>query len=296
MRGTEADAEALRGGPPRRRARRLRHELLIRARVASGTYRVLPDFVVVGAMKAGSTTLFDLIGQHPRVRTATKEVRYFDLYHRRSLRWYSAHLPPGGRAARDWLTGEATPSYLYDERVPERVAAALPGVKAIALVRHPIDRTYSHYQHNRANGFETLSFDEALAAEPARLAHYRDGYERGERQATARFNLFSYVRRSMYADQIARWQEALGAQQLLVVRSEDLFADPYPTIANVFGFLGLDDARINATAKNTRDYAPLGGTQRALLAQTFGPDVARLESMLGRTLGWDLPTDLRSGA
>lgn len=276
-------------GPPRRRQQRALEELKTAWRMATKPRRRLPDFIVIGAMKAGSTTAYDIICQHPSVRSAVKkEIRYFDLYHRRPLAWYRAHFPLSKSSPSGLISGEATPSYLFDELVPGRVAQRLPDVKVIALLRNPVARTYSHYQHNVANGFESLSFDAALDAESARLARYRAGYEAGDRQATSRYNLFAYAGRSMYSGQVERWHSALGADRVLVIQSEDLFRNPDDSIGTMFEFLDLDTEPVNATARNTRDYAALPNDRQKQLADVFRNDVLRLETLLGREFSWDL--------
>jgi hypothetical protein len=130
-------------------------------------------------------------------------------------------------------SGEASPYYLFHPHVPGRVAEHLPGVKLIALLRDPVQRAYSHYQHEVAGGFETLSFEEAIEAEPARLA--------GETErllAEPLYNSFahqhhSYVARGHYAEQLDRWRPLFGDGQLLMLSSERFFADPGRTFGRV---------------------------------------------------------------
>ena len=135
-----------------------------RARLATASARRLPDFLVIGAQRAGSTSLFAQLCEHPGVAAPShKEIHYFDLQSFRGLRWYRSHFPPAGRS-RGRITGEASPYYLFHPAVPARVAEALPDVRLVALLRDPVARAYSQYQLSVRDGHETLGFEEALAS------------------------------------------------------------------------------------------------------------------------------------
>jgi hypothetical protein len=138
-------------------------------RLGSGRLRVLPDFIIIGGQRCGTTALFNLLGQHPCVETShPKEVHYFDLQYARPLNWYRQHFPTmmsmRARALRGRrvVSGEPSPYYLFHPRVPERLHD-LPGTRLIALLRNPVDRAYSHYQHEVRLGVETLPFEDAIA-------------------------------------------------------------------------------------------------------------------------------------
>src|SRR6266480_7948081 len=148
-------------------------------RVLRGTYRAygrataslrpLPDFLILGAQKAGTTALYAYLRQHPEITGPSwKEVSFFDRHYARGEAWYRGNFPNSLRA-RGKLVGEASPSYLFHPLAPERVAGLVPEAKLIALVRNPVDRAYSHYQHEVALGREPLSFEDAVAAEYERL-------------------------------------------------------------------------------------------------------------------------------
>ncbi|HEV2894458.1 MAG TPA: sulfotransferase, partial [Actinomycetota bacterium] len=141
--------------------------------------RLLPDYLIIGAQRAGTTSLHRYLIQHPGVRTTlrTKGVHFFDTAYGRGMSWYASRFPTkltawyvARRHGVELRTGEASPYYLFHPHVPARVAEHLPQVRLIALLRDPVGRAYSHYQHEVARGFETLSFEEAIEAEPARLA------------------------------------------------------------------------------------------------------------------------------
>ena len=161
---------------------------------------------------------------HPPLR---KEVQFLSVHWDRGLPWYH-HFPVAGGP--EQRTCEASPYYLFHPAAPVRAAAALPAARFIALLREPSARALSHHAHNRANGVEPLSIEDALAAERDRLDADRDG---------SAHRLYSYVARGLYAEQVTRWRDAVG-DRLLVLLSDDLFRDPRQTFDRVQAFVGLD--------------------------------------------------------
>ncbi len=152
-----------------------------RARLATAGARRLPDFLVIGAQRAGSTSLFAQLCAHPGVAAPShKEIHYFDLQSFRGPRWYRSHFPPVA-SSRGRITGEASPYYLFHPAVPARVAEALPEVRLIALLRDPVARAYSHYQLSVRDGHEHARFRGGVAGR-ARAPGRRGGAAAGRRR------------------------------------------------------------------------------------------------------------------
>lgn len=142
-------------------------------RILTAPIRVLPDFIIIGAQRAGTTSLFEYVSHHPCIGCSFgKELHFFDNLKgsfQKGLMWYRAHFPsyPYMYLAkkvrgRDMITGEASPYYLFHPLAATRIARVLPRVKLIAILRNPVDRAYSHYHHNAKYKRETLSFEAAL--------------------------------------------------------------------------------------------------------------------------------------
>jgi hypothetical protein len=187
----------------------------------------LPDFLVLGTQKGGTTTLHQLLDAHPEVfLPSCKEVHYFDLNHQQQPNWYGAHY---ARATPAQHCGDITPFYLFHPEVPQRIHALIPQALLIVLLRDPVERALSQVFHARRKGFETLPPEEALAAESQRLTS-GDPYH---------LQKHSYVSRSRYLEQLDRYEALFPAAQLLVLRSENLFANPEATWQRLQGFLGL---------------------------------------------------------
>src|SRR5690348_6863383 len=135
--------------------------------------RLLPDFLVIGTQRGGTTSLYHYLQAHESIAPSSiKEIHFFDRKYARGLAWYRGHFPTGAekwyaqRLRRQaFVTGEASPVYLFHPHVPARVKQALPAVKLIVLLRNPVDRAYSQYYHAVELGLETRPFEEAIGDE-----------------------------------------------------------------------------------------------------------------------------------
>ena len=234
----------------------------------------LPDFVIIGTMKGGTTYLYHLLSQHPLVEPAAfKEPHYFDLvYDDEGVEWYRRCFPAPRRKDGRWtITGEASPGYIFHPLVPERMAKVIPQARLIAVLRNPVDRTYSAYHHRVRNGLETRTFEEAVEASLG------DDSE--------------YLSESIYVDQLLRWTQFFDREQLLVLKSEDFFESPQQTLKTVLSFLGLPGWEPGASDLGERRNA--GGYEEGMdlatrrkLEEYFGPHNRRLYEFLGTDFGW----------
>jgi hypothetical protein len=267
---------------------------VLHARRASASRRALPDFLLIGAQKAGTTSMYSYLAAHPGVRPAArKEVHFFDVNYARGENWYRAMFPTqralGGAAGPGRsITGEASPYYLFHPLAAERAARLVPDARLIVLLRDPVERAWSHYLHEVAAGRETLSIEDALDAESSRLAGAEDAIRSGQpAAAVARHRNFSYVARGRYAEQIRRWRRHYPVEAFVVVDAADLFADPGRAWRQVVDFLDLDPAvQPRFDAHNRGSGAPLDRGVRDRLAAEFDAPNRDLELLLGMTLSW----------
>ncbi len=259
----------------------------------------LPDFIILGEMKCGTTTLWDLLSRSPRVFLPDdKELHFFGSY---------AKFPQHGRYEHDGLAryaalfesapgdaycGEATPNYLSDAGACRRIREALPEVRLLAVLRDPVDRAWSHYWHQIRRGTETLGFTDALEAEADRLSSGTDD----DRM------MFGYVHRGRYAEHLNMYADAFGAEALHVVLLPDLKRDPAGTMRGVFEHLGLSADAIPAdlapAGKNRADYPKWPAVDRATraarrVADAGGPWARSTAAAVGR---WTRPWRTYRGA
>jgi len=270
-------------------------------RATSGA-RVLPGALIIGAQKAGTTSLFNFLTRHPGVvgpASGIKELHFFDSSVREEA-GYRSHFPTAvevgrvrGRLGFEPAVMEGTPYYLAHPCVPGRVKDLLPGAKLIACLREPIARAISHHRHNMRKGHDAIgSFAEAVRAEPERLAGLEGKLLSGELSSSYAHRNYSYLERGKYADQLSRWFDAFGAERVRVVIAEEMFADPGGTVRDLAGFLGIGEADLGSFPESGRDpgaAASKGIEDSALRAELegyFAEPNERLAAMLGRDLPW----------
>lgn len=259
-------------------------------RQATSGLRLLPNFLIIGAARAGTTSLYSYLIRHPDVDAPThKELHFFDLNFALGVDWYRRHfpaVPPGNRSGT--ITGEASPYYLFHPVVPARVRATVPGIRLIALLRNPVDRAYSQHQLARRHGRDELEFEEAIEAETSRLEGETARMTREPDYQSVAHRHHSYLARGLYAEQLERWLTHFPREQLLVIRSEDFFAEPAPVHAETLRFLELPPHELGEyRAYNQRPYEGLTQEMRGELSRYFAEPNRRLERLLHRDFGWD---------
>jgi Sulfotransferase domain len=242
-------------------------QLRVEARTPTGGWRPLPDVLLIGAQRSGTSTLYRHLGRHPDVAPSLrKEVEYFSRRYGRGERWYRAHFALG--LGRPRLRFEATPDYLFHPVAAERAAVVVPHARLVVMLRDPIARAWSHYHHMVGLGHERLDFMDAVQAEAERTAPDLARLRIDSLHDPVALLRYSYVARGRYAEQLARWCARFPADRLLVVRSEDFFADPAREFRRIVAFLGL---RPWAPA----DFVNVSRQRRAVVPPT--PEAARAE-------------------
>jgi len=256
--------------------------------------RGLPDFLVIGAQRSGTTTLFYDLCRHPQVAgSPVKEVHFFDHHFARGVDWYRSFFPPTAAQERtrrrggDLLGGEATPNYLFHPAAPGRAAETVPHARLIAILRDPVGRAYSHYRKSVERRVERLSFEEALAAEEGRLAGEEERLLADQGHRSIHHRHHAYVARGLYAEQLERWFARFPRQRFLVLRAEDFFTSPRKVYATTLDFLGLEPYDPGGFgARNPNAYEPPPDEARGLLERRFAEPNARLADLLGTPVWW----------
>jgi hypothetical protein len=259
--------------------------------------RVLPDFIIIGARKCGTTSLYEYLVQHPAVLPAlSKELFYFDHLYAKGTSWYRRHFPTHiekwvnekthGRRA---ITGEATPSYFYHPKIAHRIAEVLPNVKLILLLREPVAAAYSAYQFGIKMGTytaEEVVFEKVIAAE---LAYLKQGGELFYREGkTFAINpRCTTLARHAYIELIKPWLEVFDRSQIKIILSEDLFTSPARVCKEVQEFLGLPIYELASYEQfNRNNYQKVESEVVSQLQGFFSPFNDRLEHFLGRNMNW----------
>ncbi|MCB0213147.1 MAG: sulfotransferase domain-containing protein [Anaerolineae bacterium] len=253
-------------------------------------WRTLPDFIIIGAMKSGTSSLFHYLTQHPGIKaSATKEIHFFDWQYNKGETWYRAFFPYEGRRRGDFLTGEATPYYLFCPHTPQRIHTLIPHVKLIALLRNPTERAISHYFHSVRVGREKLPLLEALQAEEERIEEAWNAIQHSMSSNSSPLTWFTYKRRGLYIEQLQRYWRYFGREQILVESSEAFFQDPNATLSRVFDFLGVENRPhiADLSRKNKgHNRQDVPNAVYEYLDRYFQPHNTQLAEALQQEMGW----------
>ena len=238
---------------------------------------MLPNFLIAGVQKGGTTAIFAVLRKHPQIfMSEKKEVSFFwkDNLYSRGVAWYENYFRgcKGEKAV-----GEASPSYLYSTVAPERIARSLPNVKLIFSLRNPIDRAYSQYWHHRRRLVEGLSFEEAIA--------------RGDR---------GFLPRGFYYEQLMRYLNNFPRENILIQVYDDLKNDPHGFYKRCFEFLKVDDAFVCPEMGQIINHSPIPNNLAyrwllehphltSYLPRGRGRGLAMKPLRLGRTVSYPYP-------
>lgn len=259
-------------------------------RLATSFARKAPDFLIIGAQKSGTSSLYEQICYHPNIRKAArKEVHYYDWTYNRGEFWYRAHFPLKWRNS--VLTGEATPHYLYHPLAAQRIYNDNPDIKLIIVLRDPTERTLAHYRHEVRHGNENLSPVEALKRPENARSRY-DQLVSNPSKFNRRDQLYSYVTRGYYLLQIKQYLRYFDRNNILVLNSIDLFDKPKDTVSMAWDFLGLtskmDDSKFDFAPMNVNPNQKLNdkAVQEKLKTHFYNHN-EMLFDYLGKDFGWN---------
>lgn len=265
--------------------------------------RRLPDYLIIGTKKGGTTSLINWLLNHPHVARMfppaqkLKSSHYFDINYARGPDWYRSHFPTrrslGRRASRlqgSVIVGEASPYYMFHPAAAQRAWETNPRAKVITLLRDPVSRAYSNYWDRRATGTEDLpTFEAAISAEGGRLS--KVDYERLVSDPT--FYSFghdnhSYLARGRYLEHLSSWLDAFPRNQILILKAEDMFAHPEAVYARVQRYLEVPEiGEIPLEKFNERARPPMAAETRSQLVDYYRPHNAALYEALGENFAWE---------
>ncbi len=239
-----------------------------------------PKFIIIGSQRCGTTSLYTYLAEHPQILSPIKkEMDFFSWHFHRGIDWYWAHFPPMPQGG-EFITGEASPSYFDFREAPERLYSACPEAKLIVLLRNPVDRAISHFYRLKGLNWEGRSLDRAISDEIERLNQNPEdiiGEEPG-----------NYLARGRYIEFIKNWLAFFPQEQLLILKSEDLYAGAATTVNHVLAFLELPEYQLSEYQNaNPGSYQRVNESVRQLLSDYFKPYNQQLEEYLGRKFDWE---------
>ncbi|WP_164525487.1 sulfotransferase domain-containing protein [Siminovitchia acidinfaciens] len=220
----------------------------------------LPDFIIMGEMKCGTTALYRYITDHPKVEPAKrKELAFFHAYYDKGIEWYKSQFPD----CEQCMTGEAT-GYLKFPNVARKIHKVLPKIKLILILRNPVDRAYSHYHMHLRKGIISIPFEKAIQGKS------------------------TYLDKGIYVRKLKRWMEIFPREQFHIVQSEKLYKQPQKTMDEIFKFLGLPRYKLNVyDHHNAGSYSKMNSETRKKLVDYYKPYNEELYQLLGEKFNWD---------
>ncbi len=264
-------------------------------RVITRSTRALPDFIIIGAGQCGTTSLFHYLSQHPNIYPSSKkEINFFDDNFEKGISWYKLHFPTFFQkfyckdiCKKNFITGEATPHYLFNPLVPKRVKQTVPKIKLILILRNPVYRAYSHYSKDVAIGRQTLSFPEIIHQKEKLLKNQKII---NKNQNSTSFNIMDslYFSRGIYVDQLKNWMEVFPKEQFLILKTEDMQINLTKTLTKVIEFLNIPNFQLKDVQRmNEGKYKKMDIISRKFLIEFYRPHNQRLYKYLGYDFGWD---------
>ncbi len=263
----------------------------------TGPFHILPNFLIIGCPKCGTTSLYEYLIQHPYIHSAQgKEIDYFDRLYDRGLNWYKIKFPSKPSKffsekflKKPFISGEATPRYLEHPHAINNIKKTIPNSKFIILLRNPIERAISHYNMNFQNGYEYLSIEKAIEKEDHRIQGRYEKMQQNPNYYSWDWDLFGYKNHGLYVDKIKKWFKQFPKNQFLIINSEEFLENTSIIYHNTLRFLELplwepDEYRLFKQRKSTKP--KIDPVLRNKLRKFFEPYNEELYSFLNKDFGW----------
>lgn len=256
--------------------------------------RVLPDLIVIGVGRGGTTSLYHYLDQHKCIsKSAYDEIGYFDDNYNLGINWYRSMFPTIFHKKKiiskygKFLTYEVTPWYIRRPWIIERIHDILPTVKIIAVLRNPVDRTYSHYHMAKRNQIISNSFDKIIDSDINFLNNSKN-IQNFNNEYYKEIVQNSFLARGFYAEQLENWFKVFPREQILIISSEELAENTQSTLDLIFKFLNLKPQKIpNLKKMNVAKYPPMSVKTRNKLNKFFQNYNENLFELVGKRFSWE---------
>ena len=250
--------------------------------------RVLPDFIIIGTVRSGTTSLYYNICEHPSVLAAAyDEIGFFDSNYHLGIDWYRSMFPTKKemeKIKRDTgfaITGEDTPFYFWKKEAIERISEIIPNIKLISIFRNPIDRAFSNYNLGIRLKTEELSFEESIEEELEYMK--RNGF----RNTLDRKR--SYISKGLYEEQIKLWFNIFPKEQIHILSTEDMHKDPEKELQRIFKFLEISEYQIkNPQKQKSAKYEKMNDRTRERLLEYYKPFNEKFFKIINKRFDWEI--------
>ena len=248
--------------------------------------RVLPNFIIIGTVRSGTTSLYYNICEHPSVLPAAyDEIGFFDSNFHLGINWYRSMFPTEKKMEeikKDTgfaITGEDTPFYFWKKEAVERISHIIPNSKLIVIFRNPVDRAYSNYNLAVRTGNEELSFENAIEEEIEFIRNhtFRESVDRRR----------SYLAKGIYAEQLEIWKNIFPENQIHIICMEDMEKDPQNELLKIFQFLKIPKYKIkNPQKQKMVKYVKMDANTRRKLLDYYKPYTEKLFNIIQKKFEW----------
>ena len=261
----------------------------------TASLRILPDFLVIGVGRGGTTSCFHYLSQHPSIiGSAYDEIGFFDENFHLGLNWYRSMFPTKflkkkiAKRFGKCLTYDVTPSYIRKPWVARRIKELFPKIKLIALLRNPVDKVYSTYQSSIKSGVQKPSFEEMVEEDIKTFQKFENTNSIIDDEYFRNYIEKSHLGRGLYAQQLKIWFELFDPKQLLILTSEELSTETNKAMNKIFQFLDLPDYEIPDTVKrSTANYTNMKMDTRKKLISFFSKYNQDLFKLLDQEFDWN---------
>jgi hypothetical protein len=253
--------------------------------------RVLPDFIIIGTVRSGTTSLYYTLCEHSCIAPASyDEIGFFDSNFELGINWYKSLFPTIIQKKyvksrhKNFITGEDTPFYFWNKKAAERIIKIIPSVKLITILRNPVDRAYSNYNLGKRLGTENLSFEDAIKLEIEDLEKDPDFSKNLIKFSRPR----SYIAKGFYADQLEIWLKLFQRDHILILNTEEFSREPQKTLKKSFEFLNLPYEKIeNIKNLKAAKYLPMKTETRKFLLDYFKLHNEKLYRLIDVEFDWE---------
>lgn len=263
----------------------------------TSSMHTLPDFLIIGTAKSGTTSLFEHLIKHPSIfPPLAQQPNFFTSHYHKGESWYRSFFPSIITKnlteivkKQKFLTGEASTQYYWYPHAAKRAKSLLPNAKIILLLRNPIDRSYSQYQMELKKGNEELfSFEEAIEQEDERInEEYKKMLQDGH-YYSKKYTIQSYLTKSIYANYIEEWFKYFPRDQFLFLNSEEFHSDTSKVYKKTLNFLGISEINFdNYEVFRAAKYEEMNSSTRKKLSEFFKPHNERLYKLIDMNFHWN---------
>ncbi len=254
--------------------------------------RKKPVFFLIGTQKAGTTSLFSYLIQHPEIASPIiKELQFFNMNYQRGINYYHSFFPLKALSGKKVIAGEATPDYFDHPLAPERLYKYNPQAKLIVVLRDPVKRAFSHFNFVKSynNDIKNASFFEALDKEKKILKTAFEHIRTQPVKSAIDISNYGYIYKGEYINHLRRWFRFFSKNQILIIDFNLLKTNPEQVLETICKFLEIDESFKFSTAQKqnqTTYYSKLTYDEQAVLIKHFTPYNKELFDFLGEKFDW----------